>query len=87
MAPTLEELKGDQTAGAYRKGKLGTWPGETHKGEIMKALHAKRMQTYGKTGVVKAAREVRRTLQSPPLTRDAGGPWREGKKKGRLERH
>ena len=27
LDPTLEELKGDQTAGAYRKGKLGTWPG------------------------------------------------------------
>lgn len=60
--------------------------GETHKGEIMKALHAKRMQTYGKTGVVKAAGEVRRTLQSPPRPEMLEVHGEKGRR-SRLERH
>ena len=39
--------------------------GETHKGEIMKALHPKRSQEDS-------------SLTTP--ARDARGPWREGKK-------
>lgn len=63
--PHTGGTEGGSNGWSLKEGKAGHMAGETHKGEIMKALHPERSQEDS-------------SLTTP--ARDARGPWREGKK-------
>ena len=48
--PHTGGTEGGSDGQSLKEGKAGHMAGETHKGEILKALYPKRMQTCGETG-------------------------------------
>ena len=78
--PHTGGTEGGSNGRSLQEGKAGHMAGETHKGEIMKALHAKRMQTYGKTGSSEGSKRRQEDSSVTTPARDAGGLCREGKK-------